>query len=89
MVLPIFIGKYFADGNGWETPLLIYLPMLQDICDRIYGQEKRLKITEDTEAWKKVGITTTIAAILIFFSGHTNSAVGLSKSDEDKGHAGC
>jgi hypothetical protein len=67
IVLPTFVSKYFADGNGWETPLVIYLPMLQDICDRAYGQEQRLKITEDTEAWKKVGITTTIAAILIIF----------------------
>jgi hypothetical protein len=72
IVLPTFIGKFFADGNGWETPLVIYLPMVQDICDRVYGQERRLKITEDTEAWKKVGrgITTTITAILNFFRPH-------------------
>lgn len=68
VVVPTFVGKYFADGNGWETPLLTYLPMLQEICDRVYGQEQRLKITEDTEAWKKVGIaTTSIAAILNYF----------------------
>jgi len=67
VVLPTFVGKYFADGNGWETPTIIYLPMLQEICDRVYGQEQMLKISEDTEAWKKVGITTTIAPILIFF----------------------
>lgn len=66
VVLPTFVGKYFADGNGWETPALLFLPMLQEICDRVYGQGQRLKITEDTEAWKKVDITTTIAAILIF-----------------------
>lgn len=63
--------------------------MLQEICDRVYGQGQRVKISEDTEAWKKVGITTTIAAILIFYIGHANSAVGLSKSDEDQGNASC
>ena len=67
IVLPTFVGKYFADGNGWETPPVIFLPMLQEICDRAYGQKLRLKITEESEAWKKVGITTTIAAMLIFF----------------------
>jgi hypothetical protein len=54
-------------GMAGKPPPIIYLPMLQEICDRVYGQEQRLKITEDTEAWKKVGITTTIAAILILF----------------------
>ncbi|KAF8805127.1 hypothetical protein BYT27DRAFT_7213102 [Phlegmacium glaucopus] len=33
IALPTFIGKFFADGNGWETPSKTYIPILQDICD--------------------------------------------------------
>ncbi|KAF8799970.1 hypothetical protein BYT27DRAFT_7217329 [Phlegmacium glaucopus] len=53
IALPTFIGKFFADGNGWETPSKTYIPILQDICDRVYGQELKLKVTEDSKVWKK------------------------------------
>ncbi|KAF8804342.1 hypothetical protein BYT27DRAFT_7340272, partial [Phlegmacium glaucopus] len=57
IALPTFISKFFADGNGWETPSKTYILILQDICDRVYGQELKLKVTEDSKVWKKAAQT--------------------------------
>ena len=87
IALPIWVANYYSQGDGWKTPGDNHRQILQDICDRVYGESLKLEIAENTEAWKKVCLVAILADFLIFFQG-LYETVGLPQSNEDQGYAG-
>lgn len=63
LVLPYFLALVFANKDAWVVPGNREKEILCDLCQCTFGEELKIVVEDDSEAWKRVCETYSIIEI--------------------------